>query len=78
MVTGIIGSYVSRRNEYAADKFAADNYNAEPMKNGLKKLSVLNLSNLRPHPFTVFVTYSHPTLLQRLEAIDKIDSKKKE
>jgi STE24 endopeptidase len=72
MVTGIIGSYFSRRNEYAADKFAVEKYNAEPMKNGLKKLSVINLSNLRPHPFTVFVTYSHPTLLQRLEAIDKL------
>jgi STE24 endopeptidase len=72
MLTGILGSYVSRRNEYAADRFATENYEAEPMKNGLKKLSIMNLSNLRPHPFTVFVTYSHPTLLQRLEAIDKI------
>jgi STE24 endopeptidase len=75
MITGIFGSYISRRNEYAADKFATIQYNAEPMKNGLKKLSVMNLSNLRPHPLTVFVTYSHPTLLQRLEAIDRVSIK---
>jgi len=72
MVTGIIGSYFSRRNEYAADKFAATKYNPEAMKNGLKKLSVMNLSNLRPHPFTVFISYSHPTVLQRIQAIDKL------
>jgi STE24 endopeptidase len=75
MVMGIIGSYFSRRNEYAADKFATENYHAKPMKNGLKKLSIMNLSNLRPHPFTVFMTYSHPTLLQRLDAIEKINTK---
>ncbi len=75
MVMGIIRSYVSRRNEYAADRYAVEKYKAEPMKNGLKKLSILNLSNLRPHPFTVFVTYSHPTLLQRLEAIDNLSTK---
>jgi len=75
MVTGIIGSYFSRRNEYVADKFAVEKFSAESMKNGLKKLSVINLSNLRPHPLTVFVNYSHPTLLQRLETIDKISAK---
>ncbi len=72
MVAGIISSYFSRRNEYAADKYAATHYNPESMKNGLKKLSVMNLSNLRPHPFTVFITYSHPTVLQRIQAIDHL------
>jgi len=71
MVFGIVGSYISRINEYTADRYAAENYQAETIKSGLKKLSVLNLSNLMPHPFTVFITYSHPTLLQRLAAIDK-------
>ncbi len=71
MVFGIVGSYISRINEYTADRYAAENYQAEAIKSGLKKLSVLNLSNLMPHPFTVFITYSHPTLLQRLAAIDR-------
>jgi STE24 endopeptidase len=35
----------------------------------LKKLSATNLSNLTPHPFFVFLNYSHPPLLQRIQAI---------
>lgn len=68
---GIAGNYISRRHEYAADRYAAKQYHAETMAIGLKKLHVLHLSNLRPHPFTVFITYSHPTLLQRLAALVK-------
>ncbi|MFZ4456065.1 MAG: hypothetical protein ACOYOT_07585 [Bacteroidales bacterium] len=37
----------------------------------LKKISVLALSNLNPHPAYVFVHYSRPTLLQRIEHISK-------
>lgn len=69
---GIAGNYVSRKHEYAADRFAATHSNAEAMSSGLKRLHILTLSNLRPHPFTVFITYSHPTLLQRLAAIEKL------
>jgi STE24 endopeptidase len=35
----------------------------------LKKLSAHNLSNLRPHPFYVFLNYSHPPVLERIRAI---------
>lgn len=69
---GIAGNYVSRKHEYAADRFAATHSSAEAMSSGLKRLHILTLSNLRPHPFTVFVTNSHPTLLQRLAAIGKL------
>ena len=58
---------LSRHNEYQADSFARDNGLTEPLANALKKLSVSSLSNLTPHPAYVFVNYSHPTLLQRLE-----------
>lgn len=71
MILGIAGNYISRRHEYAADRFAATQSNVEAMVSGLKKLHVLSLSNLRPHPFTVFITYSHPTLLQRIAALNK-------
>ena len=63
---GIGMNIFSRKNEYEADAFAAQNYDGEPLATALKKLSVTNLSNLRPHPAYVFVHYSHPTLLQRL------------
>ncbi len=71
MVLGVIMNLLSRTNEYAADKYAADHYNGDHLITALKKISVNNLSNLNPHPLYVFFNYSHPTLLQRIEAIKK-------
>ncbi|MGQ7870348.1 M48 family metallopeptidase [Sunxiuqinia sp. sy24] len=70
-VMGIGMNHLSRKNEYEADDFAAQNYAGEPLASALKKLSVKNLSNLRPHPAYVFVHYSHPPLLQRLKNLRK-------
>lgn len=64
--TGIFMNMLSRKNEYQADRFAAENYNPEALAGALKKLSINNLSNLTPHKTYVFFHYSHPTLLQRL------------
>jgi len=74
MILGILGNITSRRHEYEADAFAAQKYEAAPLMEALKKLSVNNLSNLRPHPFNVFVGYSHPPLLQRLEHLSKFQN----
>ena len=71
---GIAGNYMSRKHEYQADAFAAKNYKPEPLQEALKKLSVNNLSNLRPHPVNVSVNYSHPPLLQRLNHLEKFKS----
>ena len=60
---------LTRRNEYQADRFAAENYKSDYLASALKKLSVNNLSNLTPHPAYVFFHYSHPTLLQRLKKL---------
>ncbi|MCK5312661.1 MAG: M48 family metallopeptidase [Desulfobacteraceae bacterium] len=60
----------SRKNEFAADKFAFETLGSEKsLVNALKKLSVNNLSNLTPHPFFVFLNYSHPPVLSRIEAL---------
>jgi STE24 endopeptidase len=69
---GIAGNMLSRRHEYQADEFAAHNYASQPLQEALKKLSVSNLSNLRPHPLHVFINYSHPPLLQRLKHLEKL------
>ena len=66
---------ISRKNEYAADQYAAENYKGIHLQNALKTLSVSDLSNLTPHPLYVFFNYSHPTLLQRLKFISKFDNK---
>lgn len=72
LVLGLIMNFISRKNEYAADRYAGENFNPAPLKEALKKLSVNHLSNLTPHPAYVFFHYSHPPLLQRLKALDKI------
>jgi len=65
-------SVISRRHEYEADRFAAETAGApHSLIEALKKLSSDNLSNLTPHQFYVFLNYSHPTLLQRLRAIER-------
>jgi STE24 endopeptidase len=64
---------LSRKNEYEADEFAVKTTrDKESMIKTLKNLSETNLSNLTPHPFYVFLNYSHPTALQRIERIRKI------
>lgn len=70
-ILGIFMNMLSRKNEYEADAFAAQTYNAEYLFSALKKLSVDSLSNLTPHPAYVFVHYSHPPLLNRLKALNK-------
>jgi len=64
---------LSRRHEYAADRFAVRTIGKkDSMIAALKKLSAHNLSNLQPHPFYVFLNYSHPPVLKRIEAIEKL------
>ena len=69
-LTGIFMQLFSRKNEFEADRFAADT-TSEPtaMATALRKLAVHNLTNLTPHPFYVFLNYSHPPVLERLRAI---------
>ena len=69
---GLGMNLLSRKNEYEADGYASENYDAEALGNALKKLSVSSLSNLTPHPVYVFFYYSHPSLLQRLKALQLI------
>ncbi|MEJ2642901.1 MAG: M48 family metallopeptidase [Desulfosarcinaceae bacterium] len=66
----LFGNRLSRVHEYAADQFAVRSMDAAPLATALKKLSVQNLSNLTPHPFFVFLHYSHPPILERLRAIE--------
>jgi STE24 endopeptidase len=68
--TGILMQMRSRKNEIAADQFAAKTTkDPASMVTALKKLSVHNLSNLTPHPFYVFLNYSHPPVLQRIHLL---------
>ncbi|MEA1910250.1 MAG: M48 family metallopeptidase [Spirochaetota bacterium] len=64
----------SRKHEYEADAFAAENTDyGEDLKEGLIIMSKENLSNLTPHPLYSFYHYSHPTVGERIRAINKIE-----
>jgi len=70
-VTGILMNYISRKFEYQADDYAKNKFNAQSLISSLKKLSKNSLSNLTPHKASVFIHYSHPTLLQRVMNLKK-------
>ena len=70
LVSGVLGMMLSRRNEHSADRFAVETSGkGEALAAALKKLTVHNLANPAPHPFYVFLNYSHPPVLQRIRAI---------
>ena len=70
MMLSIALNAFSRKNEFEADAFAAETTGRpEDLVSSLKKLSRENLSNLTPHPFYVWLHYSHPPVLQRIEAL---------
>jgi len=65
-----LAHFWSRRFEYEADAFArATTVEAQPLIQALRKLTEKNLSNLTPHPLYSGFYYSHPTLLERENAL---------
>lgn len=76
---GLFTSALSRKFEYAADRFAVDNGCGPELISGLKKLVRNSFGSLAPHPVVVALTYSHPPISQRLAAMEKrIEQKKAE
>lgn len=69
--TSLIMNYLSRKFEYQADDYAKKTYASMPLITSLKKLSKTSLSNLTPHPAYVFMNYSHPTLIDRINNLKK-------
>ncbi len=61
----------SRRAEYRADAQAAAEGYAGQLVSALKKLARANFSHLSPAPVIVMLEYSHPTLSQRINAIER-------
>ena len=71
LIIGVLMNILSRKNEFEADNYAKETYDGNSLSLALKKLSVDSLSNLYPHPFYVFIHYSHPPLIQRLSKLNK-------
>ena len=74
LVLAIIFNFISRKHEFEADEFSALTLrNTSHLILGLKNLTVKNLGNLTPHPFSVFLSYSHPPVLDRIHALEEIN-----
>jgi STE24 endopeptidase len=68
-----LATAISRRHEYAADRYAvAHTGQPEALKSALVRLNGENLANLNPHPWYGSWYHGHPTLLERLDAIDRL------
>ncbi|SIN87753.1 M48 family metallopeptidase [Halodesulfovibrio marinisediminis] len=73
LIMTIIASHQSRKYEFEADAFAARTTgNPSALSKALIKLSVNSLSNLTPHPAYVALHYSHPPVVSRIKALNKI------
>ena len=74
-VFGILTNGLSRRHEFEADAYAVrTSGHPDALVEGLKRLSVENLSNLTPHPMKVWLDYSHPPVLKRIAAMRAISN----
>ncbi|WP_281950966.1 M48 family metallopeptidase [Nitrosophilus kaiyonis] len=60
-------SFVSRKNEYAADNYGASLTSKSSLRNALLKLVEENSQFPLSHPFYIFFYYSHPPILERLK-----------
>jgi STE24 endopeptidase len=70
VLLGIVMNYWSRRDEFEADRFAAETLgDPNPLIQALKRLSKDNLSNLTPHPLLVGLHFTHPPVLARVLAL---------
>jgi len=80
MLIGIIqsplGNVLSRKFEYEADEYAViETKNPLAFKNTLEKLTDQNLGDKEPHPFVEWFFYSHPSIKNRINAINNFAEK---
>ncbi|MFB3056184.1 MAG: M48 family metallopeptidase [Ignavibacteriaceae bacterium] len=75
MLIGIIqsplGNILSRKFEFEADEYAVkETGNPEVFINTLEKITDQNLGDKEPHPFVEWFFYSHPSIKNRINAIN--------
>jgi STE24 endopeptidase len=72
-IPDILGNYLSRRDEFEADRYAAQALgDPNPLISALKRLSKESLSNLTPHPLLVSLHFTHPPVVERVLALRKL------
>lgn len=76
-VLDLMNTLFTRMNEFGADAFAVKLGKAAPLKTGLIALQKQNLGNMNPDKWYSTFHYSHPPLIERLQAIDECAKKEK-
>jgi STE24 endopeptidase len=67
----LIENFFSRRDEYAADRYAAQlSGTGKPLITALIKLNRENKSEIQPAAIYSIFRYSHPTLMERIKALE--------
>jgi len=70
LILSVFLQILSRKHEYEADFYAVSTFDkGVTLGDALRNLSRSNLSNLTPHPFYVFMNYSHPPVVERIHRI---------
>lgn len=70
LIQSPIGNILSRKYEYEADRYAIETTRKpESFINTLNKLTNQNLGDREPHPFIEWFFYSHPSIKNRVKAI---------
>ena len=72
LIQSPLGNILSRKFEYEADEYAIEE-TRKPMAftNTLEKLTDQNLRDKEPHPYVEWFFYSHPSIRNRLNAIER-------
>ncbi|MFT4177213.1 MAG: M48 family metallopeptidase [Luteolibacter sp.] len=71
-ILGVLANAWSRKHEFEADAYAAKTTgDSTSLGEALKKLSSTHLSHPSPAKLRVWLDYSHPPLLERLQALEK-------
>lgn len=69
---GLVINYFSRKAEYAADAHAVKEGYGEALITALKTLARKDYADPAPSPLLIKLEYSHPSLSQRFDAIEKL------
>ena len=72
LIQSPLGNILSRKFEYEADQYAIAS-TKKPLSfiSTLEKLTEQNLGDKEPHPFVEWFFYSHPSIKNRIKAIEK-------
>ena len=70
---GLVSNALSRGHEYNADKFAVNEGYGKALISGLKKIVRDDFGDVAPSRALIFLMYDHPSLSQRITAIEKLE-----